>query len=262
LYNLQITVSEVHTVSSSAKTLLGKRFLFGFRRRFGDLVSFDNAYREFMIEHEKQRRGEQLRRLKDGHGHAEKLFLEQVWWPAFGHLEQLIPEYEINDFKDGTRYLDFALLTEYLRLAIEIDGYGPHLQKMSRSQFSDQWLRQNHLVIDGWKILRFSYDDVKERPRMCEQLIQQFMGRWHSGQIRNIGRLSSEERDVLRFGMRIHRSFTPKEICLLLDIEKQKARKLLHGLLENGLLVSGGIGNERIYCYQLSKKVTADELWM
>jgi very-short-patch-repair endonuclease len=49
--------------------------------------------------------------------------------------------------------------------------------KLSRQQFSDQLIRQNHLIIDGWKVLRFSLDDVKERPRMCEQLVQQFMGR-------------------------------------------------------------------------------------
>lgn len=225
-------------------------------------MGFDIAYNEFFKKHKKQRRGERLRRLTEGHGHAEKLFMEQVWWPAFGHFDNMHPEYEINDFKDGIRYLDFALVRDRLRLALEIDGYGPHLQKISRTQFSDQWIRQNHLVIDGWKILRFSYDDVKERPRMCEQLIQQFMGRWFNGQMETTGRLSSEEEDILQHAIRLNRRFTPKDVCLQLDVEQQKARKLLHGLLEKGLLMPGGRGQRRIHSYQLSKTVTPDGLGM
>ncbi|WP_436241973.1 DUF559 domain-containing protein [Paenibacillus sp. LjRoot56] len=58
-----------------------------------------------------------------------------------------------------------------MKLAIEIDGYATHVSEISRTQFSDGLIRQNHLMIDGWKVLRFSYDDVKNRPRMCEQII-------------------------------------------------------------------------------------------
>jgi very-short-patch-repair endonuclease len=60
-------------------------------------------------------------------------------------------------------FIDFAFIRGHVRLAIEIDGYGPHLQKITRSQFSDQWIRQNHLMLDGWKLLRFSFDDVKDK---------------------------------------------------------------------------------------------------
>jgi hypothetical protein len=62
--------------------------------------------------------------------------------------------------------------------------------------------------------------------------------------------------------MRTSRSFTPKEVCDLLNIEKQKARNLLHRLLGSGILVSGGKGKERVYCYQITKKVNSDDLWM
>ncbi|TXK74458.1 DUF559 domain-containing protein [Paenibacillus sp. N3.4] len=139
---------------------------------------FHEAHQAFLSEHAIKRSGERLRRLKEGHGHAEKMFLQHVWWKAFGNFNNLHPEYEIKDFRDGTRFLDFAFLRPSLRLTIEIDGYGSHSSQISRSQFSDQWNRQNHLIIDGWKILRFSFDDVKERSRMCEQTLQQFMGRY------------------------------------------------------------------------------------
>ena len=83
----------------------------------------------------------------------------------------LYPEFEVKDFRDGTRYIDFAYIRQGLKLAIEIDGYTTHASQISRTQFSDGLIRQNDLMIDGWKILRFSYDDVKDRPRMCEQII-------------------------------------------------------------------------------------------
>jgi hypothetical protein len=115
-----------------------------------------------------ERQGENKRRLEQGIGHAEKLFLEAVWYPAFHEMDGLYPEYEIADFRDGVRFLDFAYLKAGLRLAIEIDGYRAHSADLSRWQFSDSLMRQNHLILDGWKLLRFSYDDIKEKPRMCQ----------------------------------------------------------------------------------------------
>lgn len=128
-------------------------------------MGFKEAYDDFLKCHvQKKRKGERLRRLQEGHGHAEKLFfIEGVWWPSFGHFNHLHPEYEVFDFKDGFRYLDFAYIRPSFRVAMEIDGFGPHMRNSNRWQFSDQWQRQNHLVIDGWHILRFSHDDVKEK---------------------------------------------------------------------------------------------------
>lgn len=224
------------------------------------MKSFDHSYQEFINHHGRRRTGERLRRLKEGHNHAEKLFLQHVWWPAFGNFDNLHPEYEIYDFKDGNRYLDFALLTGQLRLALEIDGYGPHLQKISRTQFSDQWIRQNHLIIDGWKILRFSYDDINERPRMCEQLLQQLMGRWYSGQKRSLVHLSAEEKEVLRLTLRCNSFITPKEVCTLLGVEQQKARKVLYGLLEKNLLMPGKVDSKRVSRYTASPNLSLDDL--
>lgn len=71
-------------------------------------MEFEEAYNEFISEHASRRKGERLRRLTEGHAHGEKMFLERVWWPAFGHFQQLHPEYEVYDFRDGSRFLDFA----------------------------------------------------------------------------------------------------------------------------------------------------------
>ncbi|HEX6987838.1 MAG TPA: DNA-binding response regulator, partial [Bacillota bacterium] len=130
---------------------------------FGD--DFEPALQEFLAYHRSVRKGERLRRLVDGLGHGEELFLQKVWWPAFGSFRDLHPEYEITDFDGRSRFLDFAYLSGETRLAIEIDGYGPHVTSLSRWQFVNQLRRQNHLILDGWAVLRFSYDEITEQPR-------------------------------------------------------------------------------------------------
>ncbi len=42
-------------------------------------VEFEVAHDSFIAYHASTRKGDSLRRLLDGHSHAEKLFLLQVW---------------------------------------------------------------------------------------------------------------------------------------------------------------------------------------
>lgn len=187
-------------------------------------ILFTEAHEAFLTRHLSARKG--LRRLQEGHGISEKLFLEQVWWPAFGNFHHLHPEYEVFDFKDGSRFLDFAFIRPMFQLAIEIDGYGTHGRNLSRWQFSDQLLRQNHLVIDGWRVLRFAYDDVNERPRLCQQLLQQMLGRW-LGDDRAVSGADPAEREVARLAMRLCRPLTPGDVSKHLHIDVRVARGLL-----------------------------------
>jgi hypothetical protein len=52
-------------------------------------MTFEEAHAQFMKTHLEKRKGERLRRLQEGHGHAEKLFLENVWWPTFRQFNHL-----------------------------------------------------------------------------------------------------------------------------------------------------------------------------
>ncbi|UTR17123.1 hypothetical protein MM221_14990 [Salipaludibacillus sp. LMS25] len=49
-------------------------------------MAFAEEYQTFMNAHLQARTGERLRRLQEGHKHAEKLFLKQVLWPLFHHF--------------------------------------------------------------------------------------------------------------------------------------------------------------------------------
>jgi hypothetical protein len=171
-------------------------------------MTFDESYKVFLDAHCKRRQGECLRRLEKGLGHAELKFLENIWWPIFHQFDRLHPEYEIKDYNDGYRYIDFAYILPYFRVAIEIDGFGTHFRNITKWHFSDHCHRQNQLVIDGWTMIRFSYDDIAERPRLCQQTLQQLMGQW-SRQSVALTETTVTEREVIRLITRSQRPITP-----------------------------------------------------
>lgn len=219
---------------------------------------FDKSYEAFIQAHYTRRKGERLRRLKEDHGHAERLFLKQVWWRALGEFLYLHPEFEVTDFRDGTRFIDFAYIRQGLKLAIEIDGYITHASQISRTQFSDGLIRQNHLMIDGWKILRFSFDDVKDRPRMCEQIILQFIWKYFSEQLgeqEQYGELNIIEKEICRLALSHGQAISPRDVSELFRFGTKKSRNILHKMKEKQLLVPAGEGHQRIRYYQLHPTV-------
>lgn len=64
--------------------------------------------------------------------------------------------------------LDFAWLSQ--RVFVEIDGAAFH---SSPKQIADDGSRQNLLVQAGWTPLRFTYNDMTERPAACAQSVKQ-----------------------------------------------------------------------------------------
>lgn len=110
-------------------------------------TSFDHAYRRWMEEHFRAAKGEGKRKLLDGLSFAEHLFVRQ-WWEAFGNFDHLHPQYEIRDFKDGVRFIDFAYIYAGVRLCIEIDPFGTHVRNLTRWEYDDGLDRHNDLVLD------------------------------------------------------------------------------------------------------------------
>jgi hypothetical protein len=215
-------------------------------------MEFEDAYRKFMQFHTASRSGERLRRLQGGYGHAEQAFLRNVWWPAFGHFDGLHPEYEIRDYNDKFRYLDFAYIQRLFRIAIEVDGFGPHVQNASRWQYTTSHRRQNQVLTDGWHLLRFTYDDVQDYPRICQQAIQQLLGRL-LGQVSITQLLSlptANEREVVRLALQSEDPFTPSAVRELLNLSDETVHKLLHQLVSKQWLQPAR-GTHRIRSYVL-----------
>lgn len=216
-------------------------------------MGFEEEYQIFINTHVQARTGERLRRLKEGHNQAEALFLRQVWCPIFYNFNYLHPEYEVDDFKDGKRYLDFAYIRPGIRICFEIDGYGPHLKNISRWQFSDSLERQNQLVINGWNVIRFSYDQVKEKPRRCQQIVQQIIGLWLADEL-DYGSLSLIEKEVLRLAVRKAEVIYPKEIEKYVKRSEKTVKKILAQLVYKKILTPAS-GKSRVRSYRVSDQI-------
>jgi len=220
-----------------------------FVKNWGGNWMFEQAYEKFMKDHLHRRTGERLRRLKQGHQYGEKLLLEHVWYPAFGHFEKLHPEYEVRDFRSGVRYLDAAYVHDGFRIALEADGYSPHYREISRDMFADERDRQNDLVIDGWRILRFSVDRLKQQPRDCQRRLQQLMGKC-LGEWEMQKGLGLEERELVRKAMRLGGMIKIADAQECLGVSDRTAQKWLQVLLKKRILIPHS-GRTRIHSYLL-----------
>jgi hypothetical protein len=163
----------------------------------------------------------------------------------------------VNDYRDGSRFLDFTYIRPPYRISIEIDGYGPHQKDASRRKFSDDRFRQNQLVLDDWIIVRFSYDDLREKPRQCQQCIQQLLGKLYG-----LGRDNSLNYQLPAFARELLRSvqrrgsrtpFSPKDVEKLLVVNHCTALKYLKQMQQHGFIEPAS-GEKRIRTYSLTSK--------
>ncbi|REE70512.1 hypothetical protein A8990_13067 [Paenibacillus taihuensis] len=197
---------------------------------------FEHAYARMMESAVMSSSQERKRRIVE-HDQAEKLFLQNVWWPAVGSLEDLHPEFEVQDLKGMARFADYAYLPSLpFRLLIEIDGFGPHWRDVTRWRFADDLQRQNHLLIDGWYLLRFAYDDLAEKPRRCQQTLLMAIAKW-GGITRGIAHnLDVYERALLHLMQQHWGEITPTAAAEKLAICKRRATIGLQSLVRRGVL--------------------------
>ena len=223
-------------------------------------MEFEQAHSSFMEAHTNVRTGERRGRLLRGHNYAEKLFLQNVWWPLFESLEHLHPEYEVYDWNRKSQFLDFAFLPQNgTRFGIECDGYQSHIKDMDREKFNYALNRDTFLTGMGWKMLHFSFDDIQQRPEVCRMLMQlalaPYLARGKSGG----EQLLSAERDVLRLAWQISRPLRPKDLIESLHINYRTAHKLLVALSHKGLLKPVA-AKERVRYYEVNA-MRLDQIW-
>ncbi|WP_353056979.1 hypothetical protein [Metabacillus litoralis] len=108
-------------------------------------------------------------------------------------------------------------------------------------------------MIDGWTVIRFSYDQVKEKPRRCQQIIQQVIGRWLGEELDQIS-LSFVEKEVLRFAIRKGEELYPIELQKYLKLSDKTVKKVLSQLVEKKMLTPAS-GVKRVRSYRLGNQV-------
>ncbi|MDH6373958.1 hypothetical protein M2444_005801 [Paenibacillus sp. PastF-3] len=222
-------------------------------------MEFEEAHGLFINKHLKERSGERKGRLVRGHNYAEKLFLQNVWWPLFESLDDLHPEYEVYDWNRKSQFLDFAFLPQSGgSLGIECDGFQSHVKDMDRERFNYAANRDTFLTGMGWKMVHFSVDDLQHRPEVCRMLLQLVLAPHLARKSAGVDILS-EEKEVLRLAWRLGRAIRPKDVTTHFSINFRTARRLLHSLSEKGL-IKPVITGERVRQYEV-KAMRPDQIW-
>ncbi|UVI30484.1 BlaI/MecI/CopY family transcriptional regulator [Paenibacillus spongiae] len=209
-------------------------------------MNFEQSHQAFLDRHLASRAGERRGRLLRGHNYAEKLLLQNVWWPMFGNLEHLHPEYEIYDWNRKSQFLDFAFLPPFGRFGIECDGFQSHVKDMDRERFSYALNRDTFLTGMGWKMIHFSFDDVQNRPEVCRMLLKLVLSPYLIRD-KTASSISPSERDVLRLAWSLGKPLRPKDVIDRYQVNYRTAHKWLQGLIDKGLLRSTSTGKYSCY---------------
>jgi hypothetical protein len=214
-------------------------------------MDFEQAHQQFLQHHLNRRTGERKGRLLRGHNYAEKLLLQNVWWPLFGSLDDLHPEYEIYDWNRKSKFLDFAFLPPFGRFGLECDGFQSHVKDMDREQFNYALNRDTFLTGMGWRMLHFSFDDIQHRPEVCRMLLQLAIGPYL---LRNpsIRPTIFAEKEVLRLAWNLGKPIRPKDVSDYFQVNFRTARKWLLSLVDKELLDPIDNGRDTRY-YQLKE---------
>ncbi|EGW41761.1 DEAD/DEAH box helicase family protein [Desulfosporosinus sp. OT] len=109
---------------------------------------------------------------------AEDLFVE-LFCDTFGpdQAEYLFLQYPVTDIYGHRRSIDFALESEDLKIAIEIDGETYHNpNKVSSNKYYDDLTKQNSLIYQNWKVYRWVYNQLKHQPERVKDELRIFVG--------------------------------------------------------------------------------------
>lgn len=197
-------------------------------------MGFVTAHQAWLDKHVQSREGERRGRLERGHGHGERLFLEKVWWPLFGHFDHLHPEYEVADWRGQPYFVDFAWIIGKVRFVFEVKGYGPHVQRMDRERYCRELNRETFLQTLGYRVVSIPYDDVEKRPEVIRFLLKGLLVPYAN--LEGNRTLSTVERETLILAMRHGRQVRPVDLVRELRINNRTAVNILKGLCEKGKL--------------------------
>lgn len=215
---------------------------------------FEAAYAVFMKEQIQSSTGERKRRIQESAGrYGEKMILEKVIWPEWGTLDGWHAEYELRDLSGKRMYVDFMFVEELWRvsLGVEADGYEVHVN-LNRSEHSWQLQRQNDMLLQVSKLLRFSVDEAVHRPEVCRLRLRAMRELLIGGTSPPAGGLQGlVEREVVKLAMHHGGRISASLLARQLDIDRRTACKYLHHMTQKGCLIPGKLTWKRINWYEL-----------
>ena len=122
---------------------------------------------------------------------SERLFLNDFLYPLLGKksLKYVIPQYPFIDSEGKLRRIDFAVVKDNKKVALEVNGETYHGEGIIPNEtFDDNLQRQNEILNSGWVLQRYSYNQLQDpvwRSRVKDSL--------HKIAQRNLPELISED---------------------------------------------------------------------
>jgi hypothetical protein len=226
-------------------------------------MGFSEEHQKWLEYHKERRSGERLDRLERGHRHGEQMFVERVWWPIFGHMDDLHPEYEVMDWRGRPYFVDFVWKPGQVKFAIEIKGYGPHVQNTDRTRYRQEINRETYLQIAGYRVVAVPYDDLEAAPELTISLFKSLLTpcllKNGDGEHRSYTRM---ERDILQLASRWNGYIRPVDLVNELGVNPRTVKKYINALCEKGKFKPVlAYGSNRICRYEYIHSLMENELW-
>lgn len=95
---------------------------------------------------------------------SEKLFVREFLFPLLGkeNIKFVVPQYPFLDSEGRTRRIDFAIVKDGKKLALEVNGETYHAEGIIPNEmFDDNLNRQNEILNSGWHLLRYSFNQLQ-----------------------------------------------------------------------------------------------------
>lgn len=113
-----------------------------------------------------------------GNSGAEEEFI-QLFCDLFGPKkgEYVYLQYPFWDIYGKHRTIDFAIRSKDGKIAFEIDGETWHNPtKVSEDKYTDDLLKQNSMIYDGWKVYRWTDTQINKTPERVKDELVTFLG--------------------------------------------------------------------------------------
>lgn len=113
-----------------------------------------------------------------GNSGAEEKFIQlfcDVFGPEKGQYVYL--QYPFLDIYGKHRSIDFAVRSNAGKIAFEVDGTTWHSPaKVSEDKYTDDLLKQNSMVYEGWKVYRWTDRQIEKTPDRIKDELITFLG--------------------------------------------------------------------------------------
>ena len=112
---------------------------------------------------------------------SEILFVRDFLYPLFGEkqIKYVVPQYLFIDSEGRARRIDFGIVYEGRKIALEVNGESYHAEGIIPNEnFDDNLNRQNEILNAGWFLLRFSYSQLQS-PQWRKKVAQDLFALLH-----------------------------------------------------------------------------------